>query len=237
MKLGPSLIGAVVGGLVGVATQIALESSLGKEAVWFALVTGLLTGFGARVMAGEGMRRGSFVRASLVAFVALAAIFGGSYTSSEMIRKKNLAEYESAPTPPPMDQVAEDDTTDTPAADGAAASDDATASDEAGDSEADQPADDEAAPTTENEATEDEAAEEDATEEPDDQSATEDETSADQDEPAEPVRAPTPVDLSKYDSREAPRQKLNMFQLVFFVLGTLLAYELARGGGKPDHTA
>ncbi|MCO6045514.1 hypothetical protein NG895_16505 [Aeoliella sp. ICT_H6.2] len=237
MKLGPSLIGAIVGGLVAVAAQIGLESSLGKEAIWFALVSGLLTGFGARMMAGDGIRHGSFVRAALVAFVALAAIFGGSYISAEMTRKKASEAYESKPTTSPVDQQTEEE--------GAAAT--VEADEPAGDEDSTEPAPGEEETSTAEEAETEDADTEEPAEEPaergeaDDAASDEAETVAEVEETevevTEPQDPQTLDAIAKYKAKGIPNQKLDIWQLVFVVLGTLLAYELARGGGKAEQKA
>lgn len=217
MKLGPSLIGAVVGGLVGVAAQIGLESSMGKEAVWFALVVGLFTGLGARIMAGDGMRQGSFIRAGLVAFIALAAIFGASMTSAKLTRQRSLEAYQSKPTAPPRDQDKADQAEESETDETATEPDDETT----------EPAETGAEDTT------DEPSDEEPADEPADEAAADDEPA--DDEATEPAQPPKPVDLSKFEAKDTPKQKLDVLQLVFVVVGTLLAYELSRGGGKKQH--
>ena len=100
MKLGPSLIGAVVGAAVGVAAHLGVETVLNIEAGWFALVIGALTGFGARAMAGDAIKTANFLRAGLVAVIALAAIVGGTYAASTIVLNQNLAAYEEASAQP-----------------------------------------------------------------------------------------------------------------------------------------
>ncbi|WP_442484855.1 hypothetical protein [Aeoliella sp. SH292] len=214
MKLGPSLIGAVVGALVGVAAQIGLESSLGRETVWFALVVGLLTGLGARLMAGGAIARASFLRAGLAALVALAAIFGASYASSELTRKKSVEAYETAPLPPARTEVAA-----------------APVVDEGEDSETtDPPADDDTGtePAAETSAEGEEPAAS-ATEETVDSTET-------ADEPTPTVNTAPQLDPARRalsgEPQNLPRQPLNVWQLLCVTVGVLTAYELSRGGSR-----
>jgi hypothetical protein len=214
MKLGPSLIGAIVGALVGVAAQIGLESSLGREATWFALVVGLLTGLGARLMAGGAIARASFIRAGLAALVALAGIFGASYASSELTRKKSVEAYKSSAPPAatsrvPADPVDEEgESSEAPAA----PADDATEPE----SETDTPADGEeaATPTSEDAPIATEIAE----------------------EPAPTVRSAPELDPARRalgaEPQNLPRQPLNLWQVIFVTVGVLAAYELSRGGSR-----
>ncbi len=225
MRLGPSLIGAIVGAVVGVAAQIGLESTMDREATWFAVVIGLLTGLGARMMAGDGIRATSYVRAGLAAIIGLAAIVAGSYAASEVVRKKNVDAYESASRVMPSD------------AERASSEEQADAA----------PGDDEAAEgedeVTDETESADEAAEdvddsaEDATDEEGD--ATED-TADEGDDATETVAPGQPVDLAALEKARRGTPELpppSPWQFAFFGIGTFLAYELARGGGKSEHAA
>ncbi len=216
MRLGPSLIGAIVGAVVGVAAQIGLESAMGKESTWFAIVIGLLTGLGARAMAGESIHLTSYVRAALAALIGLAAIVGGSYAASEVVRKKNVDAYESATNSslPSTVSVADDDEGDLGDADIEV---DAIEEEGAGD-----------------EAVEVDAVVEDAV---DDDAGDEAKVEADRDAIA---ARNARLDLAGID--EARRNKTELpppspWQFAFFGIGTFLAYELARGGSKKEHDA
>lgn len=238
MRLGPSLIGAVVGGVIGVAAQIGFESSIGPEASWFAIIIGLLTGLGARAMAGEGIRKASIARAALAGIIGLAAIVGGSYAASEVVRKKNSDAYDSADSEPiksdaNADKGKDESTDDAKDADAASADDsnaDDTAADEADKTDDSSAASDADAEDTGNAADDAESA--DATDKADDAT---DEDKAD--EPTEPAekKAPPVVDLSKLNDGTPVNTELpppSPLQYVFFGVGTLLAYELARGSDK-----
>lgn len=231
MRLGPSLIGAIVGAVVGVAAQIGLESSMGKEANWFALVVGLLTGLGARSMAGDGIRVVSYVRAGLTALVALAAIVGGSYAASEMVRKQNIDAYESAPKPA-TSTPAVDERDDSEATEGETVSDEAADAEAAETEEAasDQESDADSAETEAAEADPTAAASEDAMDDAADTTEVDDQNEAFADTGAEQR-----LDLSainRVNRQPAQLPPPSPWQFAFFGIGTFLAYELARGGTK-----
>ncbi len=238
MRLGPSLIGAIVGGVIGVAAQIGFESSLGPEASWFAIIIGLLTGLGARAMAGDGIRKASIARAALAGIIGLGAIVGGSYAASEVVRNKNIDAYESADAAPiksaaTADKDKEESTDDAKDSD-AASADDASADDTASD-DADKTDEDK---TDEGDTASDADAEESGDASDDAGSTDPDSADEDQsDEPAEPAEKKTPVsvDLSKLNDGTPVNTELpppSPLQYVFFGVGTLLAYELARGSDK-----
>jgi hypothetical protein len=241
MRIGPSFIGAIVGGVVGVAAQIGLESFVDREATWFAVVIGVLTGLGARAMAGDGIRTASYFRAGLAALVGLAAIVGGSYAASEVVRKKNMDAYESAPKAPTRSVDAEPD--------GASAESDletpAANERKTGGDEAEEAA---SAETGEADATDDTAdngpavddTAEDSAPDTDSADATADQSS---DQPADEEQdaarpAPT-IDMTALEQAKrmpAERPAISPWQFAFFAIGTFLAYELARGGGKTAHS-
>lgn len=244
MRLGPSLIGAVVGAAVGVAAHLGLESTMGAEVGWFALVIGVLTGFGARAMAGEAIRRTNFVRAGMSALIALGAIVGGSYAASEMTRKKNVEAYESAPAPPATVLDSEGDDEDEGDENDASSEEEQSASEEE-DSAADEG--DESEPTDEKEEEGDGEGEgeENATDTADEEADSEDSDTAqetvdtdNEEDTGEDKPAPMPLDLSSYENAEEPAElPMSPWQFAFIAIGTLLAYEIARGGGKENPPA
>lgn len=253
MNLGPSILGALIGAAVGVAAQVGLESWLGREAIWFALVIGVLTGFGARAMAGAAMARANYLRAGLTALVALGAIVGGGYASSEFTRQRSVAEYESAPkfdtkreaAPPTEDDAgAEDDADDADQPEPADGSQDAAdSSQDAADGEqdpadadnsdqGDTPAADNADSGEGDDADGDDPADADGASAGDDaQIDAADETDF---QPADPPAVQT-LDIRSMDVELPEGQQgdlpMSPWQFAFFGLGTFLAYELARGGG------
>lgn len=250
MKLGPSLIGAIVGAAIGVGAQVAFESWLGREAIWFAIVIGVLTGFGARTLAGAAIQRANYLRAGLSALVALGAIVGGSYAASEYTRQRSVAAYESAPKYEPRPaQPADDEGADDEGDDQADEGDEPADGGDAADGDAESEGDEDTTTDAENGAAEGSDAEDDAADSGDDadapadtdDSATVDEDEpADADEPADPVAvAPAGSDPLRVEVPEAVAGEipLSPWQFAFFGLGAFLAYELARGGGQENQPA
>jgi hypothetical protein len=77
-SLGPTILGGLIGAAVGIAVHVAIETGGGmrwqpREAAWFAIVIGLLTGLGVRQMNKHHMER-SYLRGAVSAIIALAAI-------------------------------------------------------------------------------------------------------------------------------------------------------------------
>ena len=255
MKLGPALIGALVGAAVGVAAQIFLESMMQKEAVWFALIIGVLTGLGARALTGDGLRKASYLRAAMVALIAFGAILGGSYAASENSRRKSLEEYvangsvdvekqmaesEANELTPPGEappylpnaedrdasETPEASTEETPATDETAASEESADDTETTDSAETSPSDEQTTP----EATDTEATE---TETTDAEAVAEEPTDGDdtEDEMPEPIGDVPRIDFEEDQLVVAPPE-LSIWQAICVGFGTFLAYEFARGGSN-----
>lgn len=260
MRLGPSLVGALVGAVVGIAVQVGVESGLGMESTWLAIVIGILTGLGARTMAGEYIQSASYLRGALAAIIALGGILGGSYAASSMIRKNNVDSMESL-QPVDVDalkakerageeEIAED-------------ADDIEAAD---DTELTEPADNAEQPAENPDAAEDDSAGVTATEDEAQEDATEE--AGDEEEPASAEASDAETDEADTDTAEADGEEesdqstreaeeafslrgqqarptagerlgqttktvpFSTTQAIFMGLGVFLAYEFARGGGK-----
>lgn len=79
MNVRRSLIGIALGALVGIGAQVAIEGVAHLEATWAPLLIGLLVGFGARKADASSSSGVSYVRGALAAAVALGAIVCGPY--------------------------------------------------------------------------------------------------------------------------------------------------------------
>lgn len=212
MGLGSSLIGAIVGAAIGMGAQIGLERWMGVEASWFAIVIGLVTGLGARAMAGEFIKQTSYLRGAVTAVIALAAIFAGSYFGSAMLKAKSVREYEAKAPPAAVPQQIEADEDDS------------------------EPAEMEAAPTEDEVPAEDEPAEgardESApAEEGTDDGAADEPADADVDD-EQPQAAPRSlISQLEMPPQEKPGElPTSPWDFAFFAIGTFVAYEFARGG-------
>ncbi|QDU55635.1 hypothetical protein [Aeoliella mucimassa] len=234
MKIGPSLIGSIVGAVVGVAAQIGVESTTGHEAMWFAIVIGVLTGLGARALAGDGLQRASYLRAGVVAIVAFVAILGGSYAATEISRRKSLDDYASASS-----QVSKPAATASTEPEGPAEpSDEPTAeepTEESSEPEVVEPADSEPASDTPATSESTDNSPEPVTEEPQQPS----EETAETPEPTSSERSHTgsPLSIEDIDGVDVVNfpQQVSTWRVLFVGLGVFLAYELARGGSNRQH--
>jgi hypothetical protein len=74
MQLGKSLVGAIIGGLVGAALCVAIIKFSGWDKMWLAILVALLTGLGVRWMANT-KGHPSYARGALTAVIAIAAYF------------------------------------------------------------------------------------------------------------------------------------------------------------------
>ena len=246
MRLGPSIIGAIVGGAVGIAIQVGVESGMGKEGAWLALVVGALTGLGARAMAGEFIKNASYMRGALAAVIGLAAIMGGSYAASAMIRKNSVESMAELPEQrlPPSDAASdpeepeEDDSTsedetdsDSEKSEGDTAGDEESTEGESGEEAVDDES--ETADDASEESTETSDAEAEAT----DEESSDSETSGDE---APAARSVPKVPIENYagdPNRPKKEVPFSTTQAIFMGLGVFLAYEFARGGGKQEPKA
>jgi hypothetical protein len=83
VAVGPTLVGGLIGALVGMGLHLLVESTTGFEAPWFAIVIGVLTGLGVHQANKSLAGRVSYARGALAAVIALAAIV----TSPQLIAK------------------------------------------------------------------------------------------------------------------------------------------------------
>jgi hypothetical protein len=74
MQLGKSLVGAIIGGLVGAAVCVVIIKFSGWDKMWLAILVALLTGLGVRWMVNT-KGHPSYARGALTAVIAIAAYF------------------------------------------------------------------------------------------------------------------------------------------------------------------
>lgn len=124
MQLGKTLVGAVIGGLVGAAVCVAITKFTGWDKMWLAILVALLTGIGVRLLV-DTRGHASYARGALTAILAVAAYFL-SFWASTLITTKGAAAREinaqAGVLQPAGNDAAADDAADE-AADGKAADD------------------------------------------------------------------------------------------------------------------
>jgi hypothetical protein len=77
MQFGKSLVGGIIGGLLGIAALIAVQWLTGYDRTWLAILVAFLTGAGVRTMVSTA-GHASYLRGALTALLALAAYAGGT---------------------------------------------------------------------------------------------------------------------------------------------------------------
>jgi hypothetical protein len=129
MQLGKTLVGAVIGGLVGAAVCVAITKFTGWDKMWLAILVALLTGIGVRLLV-DTRGHASYARGALTATLAVAAYFLSFWASTLITtqgaaaREINARAGERQPADGEAADAADGDTED---ADDEAADDDAPA--------------------------------------------------------------------------------------------------------------
>jgi hypothetical protein len=91
MSLKPTLIGAAIGAVAGVALHLIVEMTTGLEAPWFAVIIGLATGLGVHQANKSLAGKVSYLRGAVTAAIALVAIVGSTPLISLVARNKDVA--------------------------------------------------------------------------------------------------------------------------------------------------
>jgi hypothetical protein len=115
MQLGKTLVGAVIGGLVGAAVCVAITKFTGWDKMWLAILVALLTGIGVRMLVNT-TGHASYARGALTAILAVAAYFL-SFWASTLITTKGAAAREINAQAGVRQAAADDDAADDDAAD------------------------------------------------------------------------------------------------------------------------
>jgi hypothetical protein len=202
MQLGKTLVGAIIGGALGVALLFAAQYFQVTDKAWLAIPVALLTGLGVRSMVSTA-GHASYLRGALTALLALTAYVGATYLYSELATRGALAGRKPVTLPAdapagdaPVDATAEAVDAEVGKADAgeAATEDEETVDTEGGDTAAQENVPDITAP-------------------------------ADADPvPANGVRGVDPAIVKR-----PPRQQPSAWDYLWLTVAALLAYELGRG--------
>ena len=85
MNFGKALVGAILGGAIGIVAHAAIEYAIG-EASWLPVVMGLIIGICVRTADRSALATASYARGALAALVALGSVFAAvTVTSSTVI--------------------------------------------------------------------------------------------------------------------------------------------------------
>jgi len=90
MQLKNALIGAVVGGLIGVGILVAAFMFFGTQHTALALLVAVLVGGGVRAMVST-KGHASYLRGALTALVAIVAFVGGNFVVAQVARSQMAA--------------------------------------------------------------------------------------------------------------------------------------------------
>jgi hypothetical protein len=227
MQLGKSLMGAIIGGVLGIGVLLVVHALVGWDAYWMALPVALLTGLGVRWVANV-KGHPSYLRGALTGILAIAAFIAGQYVVAQVATRgapaKPVTTQESAVRPALQDQdaVADEATvaTDEPEGDGVA-TDEPAADPPTLDGEATQPAaDEQAEPATGEQA-------EPAADEPAEPAADEQALPA----PREPADAGSAEGMggAPTTARTPLAKQWTTVDLVWLCIAALIGYSLGRG--------
>jgi len=90
MQFKKSLVGALVGGAIGVGVLVAAFFLFGTQHTSFALVIAVLVGLGVRMMVST-KGHASYLRGALTALIAVAAFVGGNFLVAQLARSQMAA--------------------------------------------------------------------------------------------------------------------------------------------------
>jgi hypothetical protein len=205
-----ALIGGVIGAILATVALMYLRDGSLRGFEWFPLVTGLVTGLGARVLTGKAGR--SLATGVAAALAALVAILAGD----EIVEMWKLRNIDLGPVPGMENRVAQK---------APSVSSENGATDEEAESESDDG-------DAEDSADESEAGESDSTEE-----AAEEVVDAGEDRMREEEAAARSNVSSSADAaagglpaKKQPKSLREFLPYIFSGLGVLIAYQLGRGG-------
>jgi hypothetical protein len=207
MQLGKSLVGALLGAVVGVILLIAVHMQWGLDRNWLAIPVAILTGLGVRALATTYGHE-SYLRGAITALIALGAfMFGMDRAAKIAVSRAVNANAATLPevTAPPLEGVGATDT--------------------------EKPTTDPATPADPNAAAEDAAKSADAAEQND---AAADATPTAK-ESAQQVAKPPASPAQNVDNvdnkilRPNPAQQPSTLDYVWLAVAGLVAYQLGRG--------
>jgi hypothetical protein len=212
MQLKNTLIGAIVGGLVGIGVLIAAFMFFEVQHTALAIVVAVLVGLGVRAMVST-KGHASYLRGALTALVAVAAFVGGNIVVAKVAQSQLSANASKPMKPTPLPERALESVTEEADVEEAGAADTAEA---AGEESADEATTE--APAVDEQATEELAAE--AASEP---------VAADTMEAVEIVQQ-TNLPTGK-GMRGPQKSDYRPMDFILFSVAMLIAYELGRGSG------
>jgi hypothetical protein len=99
MQLGKSLVGAIIGGALGIVLLWFVQHHHGWDDYWMALPVALLTGLGVR-FAAKVKGHPSYLRGALTGILSIAMFILGQYVVAQVVTRGAAAKQISAQEPP-----------------------------------------------------------------------------------------------------------------------------------------
>jgi hypothetical protein len=213
MQLGKSLVGAIIGGALGIAVLWFVQHHHGWDDYWMAIPVALLTGLGVRFVANV-KGHPSYLRGALIGLLSIALFIAGQFVIAQVATRGAAAK--PIPTQGPLMR---------PITNEAATEDDAAAAEEAP-----------AGPSARDEEEQEPAADEQP------QSAADDETQPVADEPAqqateERIGTADGGGQAQGVARTPLAKQWTTVDLVWLCIAALIGYVLGRGSEAKPHTA
>jgi hypothetical protein len=97
MQLGKSIVGAIIGALLGICLLIAVYLIFGIDKMWMAIPVALLTGLGVRIMATT-KGNASYLRGAITVLLAMGAYLGG-LSITKAVANHRAQTVKAAPAP------------------------------------------------------------------------------------------------------------------------------------------
>ena len=107
MQLGKTLVGAIIGGALGISALIAIYFATQIDQAWLAIVVAVLTGLGVRWMVST-KGHASYARGGLTAILALVAFVVGTMLVAELATRQAAAAAKKPVPKASADQPAEE---------------------------------------------------------------------------------------------------------------------------------
>jgi hypothetical protein len=227
MQLGKSLVGALVGGALGIVVLVLVHALTGWDRYWMAIPVAIATGLGVRCIAST-KGHPSYVRGVLTGIISILAFLAGQYVVAEVATRLSRAK----PITADLSDVSAADTTDD--ADAAGDSTETGEADAAETGETDALGETDEAADAGAAAEGDEAAADDGAAQP-----AEDDAAA---QPAEEEAAAQPPVAEEAPRQVVPNvgriprpQQWSTFDLISLCVAALVGYALGRGSDGPPY--
>jgi predicted lipid-binding transport protein (Tim44 family) len=98
MQLGKTIVGAIIGAVLGIGLLIVVYLFFGIDKMWMAIPVAILTGLGVRMMAVTS-GNASYMRGALTVLLAMGAYWGGLSITKAVANQRAQKAAQAAPAP------------------------------------------------------------------------------------------------------------------------------------------